>query len=370
MQKDFHYDVIYVLAQWAGFSNTDSYIIAYSSQFVDDAADLNSVNFDNGKRYPLICSAHATSDFAENVDQIADKLAWVPFHFLPGNGELSAADGGYQDDKGKLICCADSSVAREMVRQCLSLTGAERNLYRLGITLHVYADTWAHQGFSGIIDDRNRVRNLRTTDNTLSLAGFADKVENVMREAARYLPLGHAMAVHYPDLPYLGEWYLTYQDERGEVIRNNSENFVKAANAVYKVLTAYKNEIIPTDRDHVLDGLQDLTEDQQNELRRVFDTFDYAEEGPRHTSWIKEINTHSIAGVDDIPDYEQEGETSWKSLALGDPINALENTYHYDEHFETSDWKLFYDALTLHRAYVFDTLLPAFAIDVDPYLSV
>jgi len=29
--------------------------------------------------------------------------------------------------------------------------------HRLGVTLHVYVDTWAHQGFSGIESDFNRI---------------------------------------------------------------------------------------------------------------------------------------------------------------------------------------------------------------------
>ena len=36
MEKDFHYYVTYALANKAGFSNDDSYIIAYASQYVDD----------------------------------------------------------------------------------------------------------------------------------------------------------------------------------------------------------------------------------------------------------------------------------------------------------------------------------------------
>lgn len=45
MQKDFHYDVTYIVARWAGYSEHEAYVIAYSSQFVDDAADEGPIRF-------------------------------------------------------------------------------------------------------------------------------------------------------------------------------------------------------------------------------------------------------------------------------------------------------------------------------------
>ena len=34
MQKDFHYDVVYILAKWAGFNDSEAYTVAYASQYV------------------------------------------------------------------------------------------------------------------------------------------------------------------------------------------------------------------------------------------------------------------------------------------------------------------------------------------------
>jgi hypothetical protein len=39
MQKDFHYGVIYALAKEAGYKEDEAYVIAHSSQYVDDNTD-------------------------------------------------------------------------------------------------------------------------------------------------------------------------------------------------------------------------------------------------------------------------------------------------------------------------------------------
>lgn len=39
MQKDFHYDIVYALAREAGYKDDEAYIIAHSSQYVDDNTD-------------------------------------------------------------------------------------------------------------------------------------------------------------------------------------------------------------------------------------------------------------------------------------------------------------------------------------------
>jgi hypothetical protein len=47
MQKDFHYDIIYAIAKEAGYKDDEAYIIAYSSQYVDDNTDREYSAFDD-----------------------------------------------------------------------------------------------------------------------------------------------------------------------------------------------------------------------------------------------------------------------------------------------------------------------------------
>ncbi len=77
---------------------------------------------------------------------MAIHLAWVPFHFLPANCLLPEGDGEEEDFILRITCRPNSNIAKDMVSECIRLSKAPQALYRLGITMHVYADTWAHQG--------------------------------------------------------------------------------------------------------------------------------------------------------------------------------------------------------------------------------
>ncbi len=53
MEKDFHYYVTYALANKAGFSNDDSSIIAYASQYVDDNNEHQYPRKDGPPQFPF-----------------------------------------------------------------------------------------------------------------------------------------------------------------------------------------------------------------------------------------------------------------------------------------------------------------------------
>ena len=103
--------------------------------------------------------AHKMLDY-RNFEALADHLVWVPFHFLPGNGGLPAG----QDPEGpfvrKLVCRPNSHVALDVIRSVIRHREMRHALHRLGITMHVYADTWAHQGFAGIPHEINHASDI------------------------------------------------------------------------------------------------------------------------------------------------------------------------------------------------------------------
>lgn len=368
MQKDFHYDVMYVLAQWAGYSAHDSYIIAYSSQFVDDAAEEGTIAFDDGSYYSIISSSHATYDFIHNTDEISNKLAWLPFHFLPGNCGLPRGEGEDRDVVDRLICQPNSYVAQDMVCHCLNLTNGRRTLQRLGITLHVYADTWAHQGFCGVVRDKNKVKWLHHVENPWTPWGFIHYLQKIRLLFINLLPLGHAAASVYPDLPYLKKWAILYADGRGAVRRRNTADFLTAAQYIYRVLVAFKRNRHGATLDACLTGIAGLTEAQTKLLGRLFRHFRYKNEDTRHRRWLRKIRAGVVPGVKDIPDYAVDGKDSWRFLALGDEKYRKDGQYHKQLSFNRSNWKLFYDALKAHQRYVLKDLLPAYDIDIWPYL--
>jgi hypothetical protein len=160
MQKDFHYDVVYTLAKEAGYKEDEAYVVAHSSQYVDDNTDREYSVFDShgefyvgfpdqiGKSgnlyFPIITQA---------VDITALKLStqryvFAPFHFLPGDNDVEI-----KGIKNPLCTTRGCQNAVRLIQDAKK----SKDLYALGIALHTYADTWSHERFSAFHEDWNRV---------------------------------------------------------------------------------------------------------------------------------------------------------------------------------------------------------------------
>ena len=159
MQIDFHHTATYVLARLAGFSQGESEIISYASQYVDDATKSGVIKFNNGAMYSRISSAHKVIDL-HNTDDLLNHQVWVPFHFLPGNGGLNTGTNPKGGFINKLVCTPNSFVSKEMLAKCIADRDKPYGLHRLGITIHVLADTYSHQGFAGVIHAINDIHKL------------------------------------------------------------------------------------------------------------------------------------------------------------------------------------------------------------------
>jgi len=356
MQIDFHHAVTYVLARLAGFNYEQANIIAYSSQYVDDSNCDVFVKFNNGALYKPICSAHKILDY-RNFDQLADHLVWVPFHFLPGNNGLLNSKGQEDDFISRIICRPNSYVAQDLVAECIRNCEKENSLHRLGITLHVYADTWAHQGFAGIQDDVNLVKYLEDDETSQTLTGkiaefFQDKFD---REQSRFVagvsPLGHGAVLSYPDRPYL-KW--KYEDNYGNKIeRNNPLDFLNAAQNMYKVMKRF----LWADP---FAEVPNMDEQDSKQLAQLLQNLTSPDGIVRHQEWLKRIREGEFRFGPEEVHYD---ENEWINTALGSylekfPIEKLE----YEPNFLDTDWKKFQDALIDHHYYLLRVLLPNYDI--------
>lgn len=349
MQIDFHFGVTYVLARLAGFDEQAAHTLAYSSQYVDDATNAGLIKFTDGSMYSHISSANSMLD-TKNLDQYSDHLAWLPFHFLPGNCELPAGQGNDRPFVERAICKPNSYVAQDMVAESIRRKDSRHGLHRFGITLHVYADTWAHQGFAGIIDNINRVRDLDTV-------GVKEDLKDDMLEIAmRNITLGHGGALTFPDRPYL-RWSYT-DNSRKSVTRNNPEEYEKAIDNLFSAMRRYllgkpaalAEKIPDPHRDTILNMLNTTTQPDGND---------------RLPTWIEAINNATFGFKNSSPvTYIPKGKGSWKHAALGTDAEEDDPSWKYDFEpaFLTSNWKLFHDALQAHRLYVLTELLPAYGI--------
>jgi hypothetical protein len=361
MQIDFHHGVTYTVARLAGFAHRDAKTIAYCAQYVDDATNSGTIRFDNNAMYTRISSAHKMLDY-RNFEALANHYVWIPFHFLPGNGGKKAGENPDGSFIQKIICRPNSYVAQDMLRACIEERDALYGLHRLGVAMHVYADTWAHQGFAGINHEVNDIRAL--DDHDQPDAGFLKKLKDYFGEAfdeaasrfvAGALPLGHGAALSRPDRPYL-KW--SYKDSFGNTVRrDNPRDFSEAANEMCKAMQRFR--VGNPDAD-----VPGLPASDHNKIKEMLSTITDEKGEDRHEKWLKAIRN----GYFNFPpvklEYRHKGTGSWKHQALGTPKlkDKKNDIFHYDPSFLGSDWKLFHDAILAHRFSVIRDILPLYGI--------
>lgn len=355
MQIDFHHTVIYTLARLAEFTPDEANIIAYSSQYVDDAVNGGFIIFRNHPAYYHLRSAHRTTD-TENLDTQANLAAWLPFHFLPGNNS-SDADPDYEYI-ARLVCRPNSDIAQEMVTECIESQNDYNGLYRLGITLHVYADTWAHQGFAGIKHSINTARSLTSHEHNrdfkTTLANLFDKCYDATRSELidDFFPLGHGATITCPDEPYL-VWSYTNAFNNAVRIDNITDRYTEAIQEIFKVLQRFKLKSPTADVSGIL--ANDL-----DQILSFLKSNDSPDESIRHQAWLDKIAAGDFSFGPETVTYIPKGEGSWKHIAISaiDEIDNSDALFTYAPSFDTSDWKKFHDATKVHWNFVIHELLP------------
>jgi len=237
INREFHYYVIWYLAHSAGSSPEDAETIAISSQMVDDAKLPWRI-----ERAP---DEATLTEVPQNYlfwDQDIATSVYLPFHFVPGDPQTVAAR---RSDKRshELAVSHDSDNARSLLIEALR----SEDLYRIGIALHAYADTWAHQNFTGTMDEFN--------------AFWMKATSSAMQFAASALPaVGHLQAGRIPDLPQA-----TWEDPRlAPPYRSisNSARFLEAARMIYRFLSTSRRSSFD-DESFVLAPLEKLWKERR-----------------------------------------------------------------------------------------------------------
>jgi hypothetical protein len=151
------------------------------------------------------------------------------FHFLPGCYENHNAEARRNDGALHLFnTTPDSPAAQRMMDDAL----ASGDLYRIGIAAHCYADTWAHQNFVGFKHAFNAVRLGHASCETDIRYGLDWLWHAIIRRFRMVLPsIGHANAVHDPDIPNM-RWSDSRLQTGNAGIRNKGR-FLLAAEAIF-----------------------------------------------------------------------------------------------------------------------------------------
>lgn len=196
MDTEFHYYVTYLIAIKAGFSCSDAYKIAYSSQYVDD-------NYDNVKIYnkekKLIYRNILTQSYNGLLSREDANKIYPVYHFIP-SGVHHCKSARADCKTHHLDTVPDNKNAISALHYALNSC----NPYLIGIASHAFVDSWSHQNFTGTKDCYNAMPGM-----------LRSMIANI----------GHADAIADPD--YIG--YI-WRDPRlvNQTIHNN-QRFIFAA---------------------------------------------------------------------------------------------------------------------------------------------
>lgn len=364
MEIDFHFGVTYVVSRIAGLDHEQAQTVATCSQYVDDTVNSGVLKFKTGEAYYRINTAHDNLDYRITLP-IEERRVWLPFHFLPGNEHTGSHK---QDYFNRIVCRPNSAVAQAMNRNCILKKDRPFGLHQLGITAHVFIDTWAHQGFAGINHPVNTVSKInlinpaekKTFLKVLKSGGLKAAFLHFILPIASdllsiWFPMGHGAALHYPDHPFR-LW--SYKNGHGDLIkRDNPKDFLEAANELCKLIQRF----IQKNPDAVVPGLPS----QDKELMKTMIQKITDEDGQkRNDAWLKAIRNGSFSFGASDPRYTSSGPGSWKFEALGTTEARIGHCekFEFKPEFLVSNWKLFHDAAKAHQYEMLTEILPQFGI--------
>lgn len=339
MQKDFHYYCIAVLANKAGFSKEDALTIAYASAYVDNQDNYQTYYFDDEEYEPVRTAHVGIKAFQWHIK----RDVFIPFHFLPSEEGIGKKHG--------LIVKPFPKIAERIFNEALKEEDKKLKLIRIGVALHTIADTWAHQGFSGIKHDENKVKNL-----SIELNG----ITKTFNPNPEFINIGHAIVDCNPDNPALC-WDFDYELNHIQTEKIiNITRFISASEVIYNLLLQVTNDC-SNDWDDVKSLITPYLEYISDELLAQFPH----DENISHKYFNDELERRSNnweVGFPELFDEPYDENLWWNQMkpnlmSLHD-WNEMQ-LRHYDrfsfkkpENFEQKNWILFNEAARLQRTYI------------------
>lgn len=267
MYVDFHYYMIKALACEAGFADEEAECIAFASQYIDDSLEYRKMTISglerlpaglanelrakaliNGSTFDPVCTAHDGFTMVGGALPKAQLNTYMPFHFVPQNP-------GQNQFTTKPDCEIAGKVVNVAVNELKAATGTQggdsnnryRKLIKLGIALHTYADTWAHQDFSAFYSDTdNGVGHIELCNKVVR--NSADKIDQENSSWIPYTPnfgpsavpaTGHAKASYLPDASHQ-VWRYTNSETGELIVRDNPTEYLLAAKSIFLKLCEAK----------------------------------------------------------------------------------------------------------------------------------
>lgn len=290
MDIAFHYFAIKSLAGLAGFDEDEAQTIAEYSQMVDDfdyTRYWHCTNvpdyIKNSDKYDLCVfrvlfnpvqtgflhgGLTDAIDYAYLALERGQRFTCAPFHFIYrdkkqiNQKEYRVSSASLTEDS--IITNLLDQARNKLLDPYASKMERRKALMKVGMLLHIFADTVAHQMFSGFNADVNAVELMEVTNNITQdnetpkyrsfLTEFTNKLQDVI---PRLIPtIGHMMLGHVPDLTHLS-FLVRYKDEDGEeqfYTRSNTSAFIAVSKTILSYLcTCNQRENVSEDEWHEIE---------------------------------------------------------------------------------------------------------------------
>lgn len=257
-----------VLAIAAGFNENDAQLISEYSQFIDDFHPLLDKPMDCScvpkrahflckylydrelegyvKKFVPVSTGFAGVDYVFLTSKIIQENTLIPFHFILQR-QLKYFKGYEENEIHRKNYCVRKldntpSLLKLLLNYTEHLYKQDRksivNLIRLGIIVHIFADSYAHQKFSGYWGWENSSRITKVIDNITN----KDITSRYRSKITDNLPsIGHSNVSTVPDESYISfiinmktnKADLSYEEEYS---RDNTTEFLLAARNILNYL--------------------------------------------------------------------------------------------------------------------------------------
>lgn len=303
LQRDAHYYAVLAFCRACGFNKESAQVIAHASQYVDDAKiNLMYLNkpshiiehdvIDNKPAFFDMATCH--SYFRINTFNYESMINnTIAFHFVPGCEGESFSKKLRSKEEGPIIL------------DILNDVFVEDNLYTLGIVLHTFADSFTHQGFSGMLSKVNDINNCEAKNN--QDIGIYYRILNLLVSLGhetydklfdRIMPAyGHGQALEYPDIPFL-EWTYEYDDSKdfhGAYKKVEIKNKDRYQRAFKRIRNCLENYLIT----HPQYFDSDLNFDNFDLLLDILVLGDF-EAAKREENWLRLLIEQGLFNKDDL----------------------------------------------------------------------
>jgi len=255
MDINFHYFAVKAVAVKAGFQEKDAQIIASYSQFVDDFSNYHTMFFEdipdfaqylatkttNGWLFsPVTTGFNSWLELARLIIPENQRKIAIPFHFIPKNKKLNQP----VKDRTKWRVIPASLDSPSLIQKLLlkakeayKKNGSTVNLIKIGTLLHIFADTYAHQNFSGFWnwENNSKLTSARNNiDESNILSSYSPKIHYKLPS------IGHTNVNHVLDDSNVSFGMLQKLDKNDDYSikysRNNTREYLTALHEIINYL--------------------------------------------------------------------------------------------------------------------------------------